>query len=111
MGTKWCVENSLRWCSVHSLHAHSLVHDLCLVRLPSRVQRPVSVPSFSVPPSTDDDTAQYLFEAFATSGQDRWSRRSSTDIKNALEETRTRKETMELGFEDRISAALLILGV
>jgi hypothetical protein len=28
-----------------------------------------------------------------------------------LEETRTRKETMELGFEDRISAALSILGV
>ena len=61
--------------------------------------------------SADDDTAQYLSEALATSSQDQRPTRSPTDVKNALEETRTRTETMELGFEDRISAALSILGV
>ncbi|KAF9649382.1 hypothetical protein BDM02DRAFT_1844321 [Thelephora ganbajun] len=60
---------------------------------------------------SDDDTAQYLFEALVKSSQDQRPRRSATDVKNALEEIRTRKETMELGFEDRVSAALSILGV
>lgn len=35
MGTEWCVENSSRWCSAHSLHAHlRLVPHLSLVRSP-----------------------------------------------------------------------------
>ena len=63
-------------------------------------------------PSADDDTAQYLSEALATtSGPDRWPRRSAKDVRNVLEETRTKQETTELGFEDRILAALSILGV
>jgi hypothetical protein len=61
-------------------------------------------------PSTDEDTAQYLSEALATSSQDQRPR-GAMDVKNALEEARTRRETKELGFEDRISAALSILGV
>jgi len=67
-------------------------------------------PFYSGSPSADDDTAQYLSEALATSSQDQ-RQRSATDVRNALEETRTGKETMELGFEDRVSAALSVLGV
>lgn len=59
----------------------------------------------------DDDTARYLSEALATSNQDQGRRWSAPDVKNALEETRMRKEMTELGFEDRVSAALSILGV
>jgi len=60
---------------------------------------------------SDDDTAQYLSETLAMPSEDEGRRRNATDVKNALEETRMRKETMELGFEDRVSAALSILGV
>ena len=108
MGTEWCVENSLRWCSAHPPHGHllsrpSFFRFLCFL---------VSIRRFySSFPSTDDDTTQYLTEALAASSQDQGQGRSATDVKNALEETRTRKETMELGFEDRVSAALSILGV
>lgn len=59
---------------------------------------------------SDNDTAQYLSEALVTSKQDQRPR-TPTDVKEALEETRTRQETKGLGFEDRISAALSILGV
>ena len=65
-------------------------------------------PSF---PCVDDDTAQYLSEALAASSQDPGRGWSATDVKNALEETRTKKETTELEFEDRVSAVLSILGV
>ena len=60
--------------------------------------------------STDEDTAQYLSEALATSSQDQRPRKAM-DVKNALEEVRTSQGTKELGFEDRVSAALSILGV
>ena len=59
----------------------------------------------------DDDTAQYLSEALATPSEDQKPRRSASDVKNALEEARTRKETTELGYEDHVYAALSILGV
>lgn len=58
----------------------------------------------------DEDTAQYLSEALATSSQDQPAM-NATDIKNALEEVRTGQGTKELGFEDRVSSALSILGV
>lgn len=60
--------------------------------------------------STDEDTAQYLSEALASSSRDQRPR-NATDVKNALEEARTRQGTKELGFKDCISAALSILGV
>ena len=110
MGTEWCVENPLRCCSGRSLHAYlsSPVFDFSI--LPSIEWVDFIRPSatFSSP---DDDTAQYLSKALATLNQDQGRRWSATDVKNALEETRMRKETMELGFEDRVFAALSILGV
>jgi len=60
---------------------------------------------------SDEDTAQFLFEALAASSRDSSPGRSTTDIKHALEETRTRKDMTDLGFEDRVFAALSILGV
>ena len=74
------------------------------------IRSAVSIPPLSGFLSADEDTTQYLSEALAVSSQDQRPR-SVTEVKNALEETRTRKETMELGFEDRVSAALSILGV
>ena len=72
------------------------------------------IPSVSslllVSPSTDDDTAQYVSEALAASKRDQQSR-TATEIKNALREVRMRQETKELGFEDRVSAALSMLGI
>ena len=81
-----------------------LVTVLLLVRFS------VSCLGFDGSPLTDDDTVRYLSEVLGTSDQDQ-RRRSTTDVKNALEETKTREEMMELGFEDRVSAALSILGV
>lgn len=59
---------------------------------------------------SDDDTAQYVSEAFPTSKRDQQPR-TATEVKNALREIRMRQETKELGFEDRVSAALSMLGV
>lgn len=72
-----------------------------------------SIPRFCSPrtfPPPDEDAAQYLSEALAVSSQDP-KPRNATDVKNALEEARTRRGMRELGFEDRVSAALSILGV
>lgn len=93
-------------------HSARLIHLLFLIRFTifsSSIRWLVSIPPFSAVPSADDDTAQYLSEALTTLNQDQ--RQRSTTVKKALEETRTMKETMELGFEDRLSAALSILGV
>ena len=105
MGTEWCVENLLKWCSAYSLPPGSCI--VCPILFP-RFSR-LSIPCLGFPPA-DDDAAQYLFDAFASSSPDRQPR-TAADFKNALEETRTKQETKELGYEDRISAALSILGV
>ena len=113
MGAEWCVKNSLRRCSAHSLHAYLLFRRFySLVRFPCSLVLGWTIRLYSpvVDPPADDDTARYLSEALGTLNQDQ-RRRSTTEVKNALEETRTREETMELGFEDRVSAALSILGV
>ena len=114
MGAEWCVENSLRWCSAHSLHAHILFRPFFpwfdFPDFLSSIRRLVHILPFPAFSLADDDTAQYLSEALRTSNQDQ-RRRSTTEVKNALEETRAREEMMELGFEDRVSAALSVLGV
>ena len=84
-----------------------LVSCFCFPRHAVLAPRPTFTPDFL---PTGEDTAQHLFETFATSSQDQQPI-SVVDVKNALEKTRTRQETKDLGFEDRIIAALSILGI